>query len=94
MGKVDTFSSFPQAVLDALEKPFGSVCYALSLAGDPTTESSTASLLRKQLMRPLQEALGCPVGSSAVNESVERICPGYSFYGGPTGEVAPGAIMD
>lgn len=93
MGKVNSFTLFPQAILDALLKPFGSACYMLALSASPNTESSTSLLLRQQLTQPLQKALGCPT-SSALNGSVEKTCPGATFYGGPTGPIAPGAIMN
>lgn len=38
------------------------------------------------------KSLNCPA-ISKVNQSALTVCPGFSFYGGPTGPVAPGAIQ-
>lgn len=49
------------------------------------------STLVNQLSTTLTK-MGCAsIGS--VNQSALTACPGFSFYGGPTGPVAPGAIQ-
>lgn len=65
------------------------LCYAFAIM--ETLAANAAGNIIELLVLPIQNALGC--NTTATGQSVAEGCPGYSFYGGPTGPVAPGAIQ-
>lgn len=98
MGAVNTFTSIntTNTALDSYDfsQPTDSVCYALALAGDTLGKLPVVGvvvLVLNLLIAPITNALNCPTVPS-VNASVGEACPGYSFRGGPTAPIAPGAI--
>ena len=97
MGEVNTFT--PIDTFNTTLKyydfanPLDSVCYAVALVGTVANEIPLVGLLGQMLLLPIQNVLDCPT-APAVNESVGEACPGYSFRGGPTADIAPGAIQD
>ena len=73
------------------------LCFAseYTLAALPGITGLTSTLLAPltaQLSNVTSELNCAPVQS--VNNSAFKLCPGFSFYGGPTGKVAPGAIQN
>lgn len=98
MGEVNTFTQIntTNTALDSYDfaKPTDSVCFALALAGEALSALPVVGvvvLVLNLLIAPVTNALSCPTVPSA-NASVGEVCPGYSFRGGPTGPIAPGAI--
>ena len=72
---------------------FSPLCDGFAYANSEIVDNiPVAGLVVQELLLPIQNALGCPTASS-VNETAMQACPGYSLYGGPTGQVAPGAIQ-
>lgn len=95
MGKVNTFTPLDTFNTSLSEydfsKPTDSVCYAIALVGTVLDNVPLVSLLDALLLLPIQNALNCPT-LPAVDQSVGKACPGYSFRGGPTAPIADGAI--
>lgn len=71
--------------------PLDSVCFALAEVFGVTDMVPVVGDLLNLLLLPVQNTLTCPtVGNKPASEA----CPGYAFYGGPTGSIAPGAIQN
>lgn len=72
------------------------VCFASAFA---KAELPLLTGLSSTTLAPLNTALNNILSASncasigSVNQSALVACPGFSFYGGPTGPVAPGAIQ-
>lgn len=73
--------------------PSQGVCFALAEVLGVVGLIPVVNLVVDLLVLPVQNALDCRT-VPARNDSVADVCPGYSFYGGPTGTVAPGAIQN
>ena len=100
-GSVDSFNTIDAATLSngaytAEEVAANPFCFGAAFAvaelplvtGLPLTELTS-------LIGPLTDALtnsNC-ASIASVNQSALSLCPGFSFYGGPTGAVAPGAVQ-
>ncbi|KAK4625531.1 Dothistromin biosynthesis peroxidase dotB [Fulvia fulva] len=95
MGTVNSFTPLDTFNTSLAEydfsKPTDSVCYAIALVGTVLDNFPLVSVLDALLLLPFQNALDCPT-LPAVDQSVGKACPGYSFRGGPTAPIAPGAI--
>lgn len=98
MGAVNTFTQIntTNTGLDSYDfsQPTESVCYALAQANKALSDLplvGVVTLVLNLLITPITNALSCPT-VPGVNDSVGEVCPGYSFRGGPTGPIAPGAI--
>ncbi|EME38183.1 hypothetical protein DOTSEDRAFT_141173 [Dothistroma septosporum NZE10] len=99
-GKVNTYSPFDPSQLTngaytAQQVAANPVCFAaeFAIAEIPLLSGvSTNSAALITQLKSYTSALNCAsIGS--VNQSALTSCPGFSFYGGPTGPVAPGAIQ-
>ncbi|GIZ39139.1 hypothetical protein CKM354_000253000 [Cercospora kikuchii] len=102
-GAVNTFSPLDPAQLSggaytAQQVAANPICFASEftkaqiplLTGLPASDSRVAPLF--SALNAVTGPLNCQsIGS--VNQSALAACPGFSFYGGPTGPVAPGAIQ-
>ncbi|KAF2212220.1 hypothetical protein CERZMDRAFT_59140 [Cercospora zeae-maydis SCOH1-5] len=102
-GEVNSFTPVDPAQLTngawtAQQAAANPLCFATQFAkaqvplltGQQPSESFAAPLFRA--IDAITGPLGCEsIGS--VNQSALAVCPGFSFYGGPTGPVAPGAIQ-
>ena len=102
-GKVNTYSTFDPAALTggaytAQQAAKNPVCFASQFAiaelplitGLDASSAALAPLVTA--LNTITKPLNCAsIGS--VNQSALAACPGFSFYGGPTGPVAPGAIQ-
>ncbi|KAK4493885.1 hypothetical protein PRZ48_015070 [Zasmidium cellare] len=73
--------------------PTQGVCFALAEVLTVVDMIPVVGIVADLLVLPVQNALDCRT-VPARNDSVKDVCPGYSFYGGPTGMVAPGAVQD
>lgn len=71
--------------------PLDSVCFALAEVFNVINLLPVAGDLLDLLLLPVQNTLSCP---TVANKPASEACPGYAFYGGPTGSVAPGAIQN
>jgi len=100
-GAVNTYNSIDPAVLTngaytAAQLAASPLCfsYELAIAELPGITGLSATQLAP-LTTVLQSAtasMNCAkIGS--VNNTALTACPGFTFYGGPTGPVAPGAIQ-
>ncbi|KAK5150275.1 hypothetical protein LTS14_010251 [Recurvomyces mirabilis] len=100
-GRVDSYNTIDAATLSngaytAAQAAANPVCFATefaiaeipSLTGLPAT--AVAPLTKT--LQGLTSGLNCKAIGS-VNQTALSICPGFAFYGGPTGPVAPGAIQ-
>jgi hypothetical protein len=96
MGKVSTYVPISVANLtkgaydenDVLTNP---LCFGIALT-NTIADIPIVDGVVQELLLPIQNLLGCKTIPS-IDESVLEACPGYSFYGGPTAEVAEGAIQ-
>ncbi|KAF7192099.1 Dothistromin biosynthesis peroxidase dotB [Pseudocercospora fuligena] len=102
-GKVNTYSPIDPATLT------GGAYTAQQIAANPLCFATaftkaeipliTGLQLTNPLVAPLVSALNTATSGmncaaiGAVNQSALTACPGFSFYGGPSGPVAPGAIQ-
>lgn len=73
--------------------PGQGLCFAVAEILGVAEMLPVVGILVDMLILPVQNVLDCRT-VPARNDSVGDICPGYSFYGGPTGEIAPGAIQN
>ncbi|KAK4553340.1 hypothetical protein LTR86_009640 [Recurvomyces mirabilis] len=100
-GRVDSYNTIDAATLSngaytAAQAAANPVCFATefaiaeipSLTGLPAT--AVAPLTKT--LQGLTSGLNCKAIGS-VNQTALSVCPGFAFYGGPTGPVAPGAIQ-
>ncbi|KAM3415965.1 hypothetical protein BST61_g9455 [Cercospora zeina] len=102
-GRVNTFSPLDPFQLTngawtAQQAARNPICFANEFAkaqiplltGERPQDTFAAPLF--SALDAISRPLNCPsIGS--VNQSALAACPGFSFYGGPTGPVAPGAIQ-
>ncbi|KAI9708550.1 MAG: hypothetical protein M1828_002711, partial [Chrysothrix sp. TS-e1954] len=94
-GAVNTFTPINTTALtgsaytpaDVLANP---LCYGLAYANAQAGFLGVVNSVLGELILPIQNTLGCKTIPS-LNMSVAMACPGYSLYGGPTGDVAKGA---
>ncbi|KXS99931.1 hypothetical protein AC578_903 [Pseudocercospora eumusae] len=102
-GQVNTYSPIDPATLT------GGAYTAQQVAANPLCFASaftkaeipliTGLQLTNPLVAPLVTALDSATSGmqcadiGAVNQSALSACPGFSFYGGPSGPVAPGAVQ-
>lgn len=100
-GTVNSYSPIDPALLTngaytAAQVAKNPICFASAFAQVElpliTGLSATALAPLTTLLNGITSGLNCAsIGS--VNQSALTVCPGFSFYGGPTGPVAPGAIQ-
>lgn len=102
-GKVNTYSPIDPSQLSSGAYTAGQVaksplCFANAFAkvqlplitGLPLNSALLAPLVKG--LDTLTTGMNCAAIGS-VNQSALTACPGFSFYGGPRGPVAPGAIQ-
>lgn len=91
-GTVNSFVEISSSYQDFDFSGLGSVCFAVAAVLGITTVVPVVGNLVNELILPLQSTLGCSNVPSR-NDSVAEVCPGYTYYGGPTADVVPGAIQ-
>ncbi|KAF2167249.1 hypothetical protein M409DRAFT_22676 [Zasmidium cellare ATCC 36951] len=93
-GTVNSFVAIDTSYADYdFSTPTQGVCFALAEVLSVAEMLPVVGIVVDLLVLPVQNALDCRT-VPARNDSVKDVCPGYSFYGGPTGMVAPGAGQD
>ncbi|OQO08005.1 hypothetical protein B0A48_06798 [Cryoendolithus antarcticus] len=101
-GKVNTYSALDPGTLSngaytAQQAAANPVCFASAFA---KAEATAFTGLSTSQLAPLFSALDSATGGlnckaiGSVNQTALAACPGFSFYGGPNGPVAPGAIQN
>ena len=101
-GAVNTFNTIDAATLSngaytAEQAAKSPLCFASAFA---KVEIPLITGLSNSALKPLFDTLNTLTGNmncasiGSVNQSALTACPGFSFYGGPTGPVAKGAIQD
>lgn len=101
-GRVDSFNALDVETLTsgaytAEQAAKNPLCFASAFA---KVEIPLITGLATSALGPLNDVLnGLTTGQNCaaigqVNQSALTACPGFSLYGGPTGEVAAGAIQD
>jgi len=96
MGKINSFYEINVANLtkgacskeDALTN---SLCFCLAFVNNIANLVSVVNNVVQEVILPVQNLLSCQT-IPELALSVTEACPGYSLYGGPTADVAPGAI--
>lgn len=91
-GTVNSYVDISTSYQDFDFSGLGSVCFAVAAVAGLTELVPVVGGLVDQLLIPVQSLIGCS-NVPARNDSVADVCPGYSFYAGPTADVAPGAIQ-
>lgn len=91
-GTVNSYVDISSSYQDFDFSGLGSVCFAVGAVAGITDLVPVVNSLVSQLLLPVQNLLGCST-VPARNDSVADVCPGYTFYGGPTADIAPGAIQ-
>ncbi|KAI5360403.1 Putative chloroperoxidase [Septoria linicola] len=93
-GAVNSYTPINTAYQDFdFSQPTAGVCFAVGSILGATNLLPVVGDVVSMLILPLRNVLDCPT-VPVRNDSVADVCPGYSFYGGPTGEIAPGAIRN
>lgn len=91
-GTVNSYVDISSSYQDYDFSGLGSVCFAVAAVASVTDEVLIAGSLVSQLLLPVQNLIDCATVPSR-NDSVADVCPGYSYYAGPSAAIAPGAIQ-
>lgn len=91
-GTVNSYTDISTSYQDFDFSGLGSVCFAVAAVAGITTQVPVVGGLVDNLLLPVQDLIGCSNVPSR-NDSVADVCPGYTFYGGPTADVVEGAIQ-
>ena len=98
MGRVNSYTPINTTAMsggaysqqDVIEHP---LCFGLAYSIATIDQvSGVVNDVYQEAVLPVQNALGC-ITAPEFNTTVGKACPGYSFFGGPTGPVAPGAVQ-
>lgn len=91
-GTVNSYTEISSSYQDFDFSGLGSVCFAVGSILGVTSNVPVVGALVNELILPVQNLLDCSTVPGR-NDSVADVCPGYSYYDGPTADVVPGAIQ-
>lgn len=97
MGKVNSFVEIDVANLtkgtyskqDALTNP---LCFGLAFANNAANLVPIVNFVVQEVILPIQNLFTCKT-IPELDMTVAEACSGYSLYGGPTADIALGAIQ-